>query len=123
MKHVWVKERARSNSGPPGKQSFNSINCHISWDHSVAPGRVLFEIGGVPIREELARQGMFVSSIPQFPDVTPPPSKALRLASAKLPVMTEFIDRSAPPRLGSLLITPEVAEESKLPYATLRKLS
>lgn len=48
---------------------------------------------------------------------------ALRLASAKLPVLTEFIDRSAPPRLGNLLITPELAKEVKLPDATLRKLS
>ncbi|EMD31939.1 hypothetical protein CERSUDRAFT_59375 [Gelatoporia subvermispora B] len=58
------------------------------WATRVAPGRVLFEIGGVPIREELARD-------------------ALRLANAKLPTINEFITRSSPPRLGNMLITPE----------------
>ncbi|OCH85069.1 mitochondrial ribosomal protein L16 [Obba rivulosa] len=58
------------------------------WATRVAPGRVLFEIGGVPIREELARE-------------------ALRLANAKLPTINEFITRSSPARLGNLLLTPE----------------
>ncbi|KAI0330083.1 mitochondrial ribosomal protein L16 [Cubamyces sp. BRFM 1775] len=59
------------------------------WATRVAPGRVIFELGGAPIREELARE-------------------ALRLACAKLPTLMEFIDRKAPPRLGNLLITPEL---------------
>ncbi|PIL27333.1 hypothetical protein GSI_10480 [Ganoderma sinense ZZ0214-1] len=63
------------------------------WATRVAPGRVLFELGGVPIREELARE-------------------ALRLACDKLPTSMEFIDGKAPPRLGNLLIIPESAAES-----------
>ncbi|KIM78273.1 hypothetical protein PILCRDRAFT_594135 [Piloderma croceum F 1598] len=57
------------------------------WATRVNKGRVIFEIGGVPIREELARD-------------------ALRQASARLPTTTEFIHRSAPPRLGNMLIFP-----------------
>jgi hypothetical protein len=35
---------------------------------------------------------------------------ALRQAGDKLPTVMEFIDRKTPPRLGSLLVTPEVKE-------------
>ena len=35
---------------------------------------------------------------------------ALRQAGDKLPTIVEFIDRKTPPRLGSLLLTPEVKE-------------
>ena len=35
----------------------------------------------------------------------------LRQASNKLPVITEFIDRSAQPRLGSILINPDTGVE------------
>ncbi|TBU24347.1 mitochondrial ribosomal protein L16 [Dichomitus squalens] len=63
------------------------------WATRVAPGRVLFELGGAPIREELARE-------------------ALRLACDKLPTSMEFIDRKAPPRLGSLLLYPELVAEA-----------
>ncbi|OSD07800.1 mitochondrial ribosomal protein L16 [Trametes coccinea BRFM310] len=59
------------------------------WATRVAPGRVIFEIGGAPIREELARE-------------------ALRLACDKLPTIMEFIDRKAPPRLGNMLVMPEL---------------
>jgi ribosomal protein L16 len=55
------------------------------WATRVNKGRVIFEIGGVPIREELARD-------------------ALRQASEKLPTTMEFIHRSTPPRLGNMLI-------------------
>ncbi|KAH9477704.1 54S ribosomal protein L16, mitochondrial [Psilocybe cubensis] len=57
------------------------------WATRVPTGRVIFEIGGVPIREELARD-------------------VLRLAAAKLPTQMEFITRSSLPRLGNLLIPP-----------------
>ncbi len=33
---------------------------------------------------------------------------ALRQAGDKLPTIMEFIDRKTPPRLGNLLLTPEV---------------
>ncbi|KAF6747147.1 mitochondrial 54S ribosomal protein YmL47 [Ephemerocybe angulata] len=58
------------------------------WACRVPIGRVLFEIGGVPIREELARDIM-------------------RQAAAKLPCEMEFINRSSPPRLGNMLIYPD----------------
>ncbi|KAJ7885083.1 mitochondrial ribosomal protein L16 [Mycena olivaceomarginata] len=57
------------------------------WATRVPIGRVILEIGGTPIREELARE-------------------ALRLASSKLPTQMEFIRRSTPPRLGNLVLHP-----------------
>ncbi|KAI5118898.1 hypothetical protein M0805_002814 [Coniferiporia weirii] len=58
------------------------------WATRVPTGRVIFEIGGAPIREELARD-------------------TLRQASNKLPVLTEFINRQSPPRLGNIEIIPD----------------
>ncbi|KAG2033677.1 ribosomal protein L10e/L16 [Suillus americanus] len=58
------------------------------WATRVPTGRVIFEIGGTPIREELARE-------------------ALRQAADKLPTIMEFITRSTPPRLGNLVLQPE----------------
>ncbi|KAG6877208.1 hypothetical protein C0993_009400 [Termitomyces sp. T159_Od127] len=57
------------------------------WATRVQTGRVIFEIGGTPIREELARD-------------------ALRQAASKLPTVMEFINRSTPPRLGRLVLHP-----------------
>ncbi|KAK0467273.1 mitochondrial ribosomal protein L16 [Desarmillaria tabescens] len=57
------------------------------WATRLPTGRVIFEIGGVPIREELARQ-------------------ILKQASSKLPCKMEFISRKTLPRLGRLLIEP-----------------
>ncbi|PWN51528.1 hypothetical protein IE53DRAFT_386085 [Violaceomyces palustris] len=65
-----------------GKGTFEYWACRASM------GKVVFEIGGpVEIRPEIARE-------------------ALRLASAKLPVPTEFVTASAAPRLGRLVETP-----------------
>ncbi|KZT22784.1 ribosomal protein L16 [Neolentinus lepideus HHB14362 ss-1] len=61
------------------------------WATRVPTGRVIFEIGGTPIREELARD-------------------ALRQAADKLPTTMEFITKKSPPRLGNLLITPEALD-------------
>ncbi|KAJ6486842.1 mitochondrial 54S ribosomal protein YmL47 [Mycena sanguinolenta] len=58
------------------------------WATRVPTGRVILEVGGTPIREELAREG----------------SCPLRLASTKLPTKMEFISRSTPPRLGNLVL-------------------
>lgn len=55
------------------------------WACRVPVGRVVFEVGGGGLREEIAKE-------------------ALRLASAKLPVLTEFITTSSAPRLGNLLV-------------------
>ncbi|KAK7467210.1 39S ribosomal protein L16, mitochondrial [Stygiomarasmius scandens] len=57
------------------------------WAARIPTGRVIFEIGGVPIREELARD-------------------ILRQAAAKLPTKMEFISRTTPPRLGNLVLHP-----------------
>ncbi|KAJ7905101.1 mitochondrial 54S ribosomal protein YmL47 [Mycena leptocephala] len=68
----------------PGKGTFEF------WATRVSIGRVILEIGGTPIREELARE-------------------ALRLASSKLPTKMEFISRTTPPRLGNLILHPPKA--------------
>ncbi|KAI0045231.1 ribosomal protein L16 [Auriscalpium vulgare] len=65
------------------------------WATRVPTGRVIFEIGGAPIREELARD-------------------ALRQAGNKLPTVMEFIDKKTPPRLGSLIMTPDVVAAEQL---------
>ncbi|WWD22649.1 ribosomal protein L16 [Kwoniella shandongensis] len=60
-----------------GKGSFEYWSCRVS------PGKVIFEVGGGGIREEIAKA-------------------ALKLAQARLPLQTEFITISAPPRLGKI---------------------
>ncbi|KAJ6590521.1 mitochondrial 54S ribosomal protein YmL47 [Mycena vulgaris] len=65
------------------------------WATRVPIGRVVLEIGGIPIREELARE-------------------ALRLAASKLPTRMEFISRSTPPRLGNLVLHPPAPPRTKL---------
>ena len=78
---------------------------------SVPTGRVIFEIGGVPIREELARDSEHIL----FPQsISSNFAPALRQASNKLPVLTEFITRRSPPRLGSLEIYPPPAKSEDL---------
>ncbi|EPQ27260.1 uncharacterized protein PFL1_05183 [Pseudozyma flocculosa PF-1] len=64
------------------------------WACSASMGKVIFEIGGpVEIRLEVAKE-------------------ALRLASAKLPVPTEFVTAASAPRLGNKVLTaPEAAVE------------
>ncbi|WVN87598.1 ribosomal protein L16 [Cryptococcus depauperatus CBS 7841] len=51
------------------------------WSCRVKPGKVIMEVGGGDIREEIAKA-------------------ALKLAQARLPLQTEFICLSSPPRLG-----------------------
>ncbi|KAG2065695.1 mitochondrial 54S ribosomal protein YmL47 [Suillus decipiens] len=71
------------------------------WATRVPTGRVIFEIGGTPIREELARE-------------------ALRQAADKLPTIMEFITRSTPPRLGNLVLQPEPSvDQLSLPTQTI----
>lgn len=53
------------------------------WACRVPAGRVVFEIAGGGIREEIAKQ-------------------ALKLAQVKMPVQTEFISAESPRRLGNL---------------------
>jgi len=65
------------------------------WATRVPTGRVIFEIGGTPIREELARE-------------------ALRQAGDKLPSTVEFITRKTPPRLGNLILTPPTPAPEKI---------
>ncbi|WVR03093.1 ribosomal protein L16 [Kwoniella sp. DSM 27419] len=63
-----------------GKGSFEYWSCRTS------PGKVIFEVGGGGIREEIAKA-------------------ALKLAQARLPLQTEFITSAAGPRLGHLSST------------------
>ncbi|KAF5383209.1 hypothetical protein D9615_004951 [Tricholomella constricta] len=69
------------------------------WATRVPTGRVIFEIGGAPIREELARD-------------------ALRQAADKLPTVMEFIDRNSPPRLGNLVLHPPKPPKVNVTTAT-----
>ncbi|CAK9786963.1 hypothetical protein CC85DRAFT_286178 [Cutaneotrichosporon oleaginosum] len=54
------------------------------WACRVPAGRVVMEVAGGGIREEVAKQ-------------------ALKLAQVKIPVKTEFISPNTPPRLGTLV--------------------
>lgn len=67
-------------------------------------GRVIFEIGGPNIRPEIAHAGQSSRWPPRHPPSTradPPCSPVMRLAAAKLPVTTEVIDKTTPPRVGT----------------------
>ena len=60
MRHVWGRGKELLNTGRLG-MSFQSLLDNGCCSHtltSVNKGRVIFEIGGVPIREELARDGV-----------------------------------------------------------------
>lgn len=62
MKPVWGRGRAHSNFGQPGMCLLGPLVRPLL---NVAPsrvptGRVIFEIGGAPVREELARDGAVV---------------------------------------------------------------
>ncbi|KIY46019.1 ribosomal protein L16 [Fistulina hepatica ATCC 64428] len=75
--HVPVCVKGNETRMGKGKGSFEF------WACRVPTGKVILEIGGAPVREELARE-------------------ALRQAGAKLPCRVEFIHRGSPARLGNL---------------------
>lgn len=57
MRLVWAREKVHSSFGQPGMLCgplFVVVYAHSS---RVPTGRVIFEIGGAPVREELARDG------------------------------------------------------------------
>jgi len=86
--------------------------------YSVPTGRVIFEIGGTPVREELAREGWHL--LERLCDLyLICASPALRQAGDKLPSTTEFITRSTLPRLGSKLLYPPtpISEVTTTPEA------
>lgn len=72
-KRVWGKERERSSIGRPGELGyFSTVIGGLTLYCRVNKGRVIFEIGGAPVREELARDG---TSSPS--STTSPPTKLL----------------------------------------------
>ncbi|KAK6904674.1 ribosomal protein L16 [Kwoniella mangroviensis CBS 10435] len=81
-----------------GKGSFEYWSCRVS------PGKVIMEIGGGGIREEIAKA-------------------ALKLAQARLPLQTEFITLSSSPRLGKIshdnLVSPSYARPVPNPIVEL----
>lgn len=88
------------------------------WATRVPVGRVIFEIGGKDIREELARDSESHTFPHTYSLLTRSPfSIVLRQAASKLPTKMEFISRDTPPRLGNLVLYPpkpvkRIAEES-----------
>lgn len=117
MKPVWVKGRAPLNTGQRGASSVPSLVCPFSWMAftSVAPGRVIFEIGGAPMRPEIARQGECNDFVPAT--ALTRRYLVLRLGSAKLPTIMEFINKDTPPRLGNLVLPrEELAKLECIPY-------
>jgi hypothetical protein len=54
-KLVWVKAKELLSTGQLGMQFPPPSDRGYKYPSSVPTGRVLFEIGGIPIREELAR--------------------------------------------------------------------
>lgn len=65
---------------------------------------MVFEVGGGGIREEIAKEGELSTVIASYQTCSRASLPALRLASAKLPVQTEFISINSPPRLGATLV-------------------
>lgn len=57
MRPVWAKVRAPSSFGQHGATPLLFLTLELTFTSSVPTGRVIFEIGGSPIREELAREG------------------------------------------------------------------
>ena len=88
------------------------LSCLINaiLDLSAPPGRVIFEIGGEGLREEIARDGLFLNLLSaasvdfDFDFHHPSVPLALKIVSAVLPVRTDFITRAAPPRVGMMLL-------------------
>ena len=63
MRLVWEKEREPLNIGQLGVYNLPQPDPLIhEIIFSVPTGRVIFEIGGAPIREELAREGTYYST-------------------------------------------------------------
>ncbi|PRQ76296.1 Ribosomal protein L16p/L10e-domain containing protein [Rhodotorula toruloides] len=84
------------------------------WGTRARMGKVILEIGGPNLRPEMAKTGDFPPS--RLPSLvltllTPYLRTVLRLASAKLPCTTEFIDRNSSARLGYALV-PHVPAKS-----------
>ncbi|SJX65577.1 related to MRPL16-mitochondrial ribosomal protein, large subunit [Sporisorium reilianum f. sp. reilianum] len=80
-----------------GKGTFEYWACRANM------GKVIFEIGGpVEIRPEVAKE-------------------ALRLASAKLPVPTEFVTTASKPRIGNKIVEP--ASSASAPVAAAESVA
>lgn len=108
MRHGWAKERARSSFGRHGEQKtvINFTVCLIV--------RSAYRPDASCLRSEeypFAKNSLVTVRCPHIitnASDTSNASSALRQASNKLPVITEFISRNTPPRLGNLEI---VADE------------
>jgi hypothetical protein len=96
--------------------STHKIRCTYGFLSRVPTVRVIFEIGGAPAHEELARDGRVVLFFCRISANCP---AALRQARDNLPTTMEFIDRKTPPRLGNLLLAPEVKERLDLSSSDL----
>ena len=97
-----------------------SLNLYIGF--RVPVGRVIFEVGGAALREEIAKQGMSPLSSGENPaheDWIGIRVLALKMAQDKLPVKTEFITVNTAPRLGSIVSSSLTAPLSAQPIPAL----
>lgn len=82
-------------------------------------GKVILEIGGPNLRPEMAQTGESPHRLLFFDLLTSSLHSVLRLAAAKLPCTTEFIDRNSPARLGFDNVAPEPARKPVLTRAAV----
>ncbi|SGY13770.1 BQ5605_C010g05970 [Microbotryum silenes-dioicae] len=88
-------------------------------------GRVIFEVGGPNLRPEIAHAGTLKRigiGQPASAKLTTDlfsPNAVMKLAAAKLPVTTEVIDKTSPPRVGyttidTIVKTPKIIKKGEL---------
>ncbi|SCZ89643.1 BZ3500_MvSof-1268-A1-R1_Chr9g10515 [Microbotryum saponariae] len=95
------------------------------WACRAGVGRVIFEVGGPNLRPEIAhagtlkRIGIGQSASAKLTTDLSSPNAVMKLAAAKLPVTTEIIDKTSPPRvgyttIGTIVKTPKIIKKGEL---------
>lgn len=119
---VWVKARALLNTGVLGMfrssvPQLGTQSANTSLNTRVPIGKMVFEVGGGGLRQEIAQAG--ASSFLR-PSVTSTPTvffyfisrAALRLAAAKMPVKSEFVTRqSQEARVGKMTVPTQLIKD------------
>lgn len=73
------------------------------WAARVRQGKVVFEVGGGGIREEIAKAGESSHPRQAHQTMATDSTAAFKLAQAKLPVKSEIITTASAPRLGNIV--------------------